>query len=79
MAEPAVELLVMGVVAAAGLLPNLDPETATEADVQAWAKGHMATVLVVLFLMAFVVAAGVEVRVYVCGLDWCAHCVCMCA
>jgi len=29
---------------------------------QAWAKGHMGTVLVVLFLMAFLVAAGVEVR-----------------
>lgn len=38
---------------------------------QAWAKGHMPTVLFVMFMMAFFVAAGVEVcgfsrRPYVC-------------
>ena len=60
MTEPIVELLLMSIAAAAGVLPRFDPEKTTEADVQQWVQGHLGLVILMTFCMAFFVAALVE-------------------
>ncbi|KAM3567990.1 hypothetical protein VYU27_009878, partial [Nannochloropsis oceanica] len=59
MTEPFVELLLMAIAGAAGLLPAFNADTSEE-DIQKWARANLGLVILLCFCMAFFVAAMVE-------------------